>query len=157
MDRTVSTSATFTTARPRWNPVFQAGCFWLPRIVGAVVAAGGPSCGTSRGVPRGQTCRSTVGSIARREAMTSLSGLTPGLRRNDCRPARNVRPWETDSRLARGGRGSAGASTSGRQAKIRGPWVMASTGHKTPLSRLSIRSSKAGGCWWWRQSSLRVT
>lgn len=153
----VSTSATFTTARPRWNPVFQAGCFWLPRIVGTVAAAGGPSCGTSRGVPRGQTCRSTVGSIARREAMTSLSGLPPGLRRNDCRPSRNVRPWETDSRLERGGRGSAGASTRGKQANTRGPWVMANTGHKTPFSMLSIRSSKAGDCWRWRQSSLRAT
>lgn len=110
-----------------------------------MAAAGGPICGTSSGVPRGQICRSRVGSIARREAMTSLSGLPPG-QRNDCRPARNVRPWETDSRLARGGRGSAGASTTGRQAKIRGHWVMANTGHKTALSRLSIRSSKAGDC-----------
>uniref|UniRef100_A0AAQ4PDT7 Exocyst complex component 5 n=1 Tax=Gasterosteus aculeatus aculeatus TaxID=481459 RepID=A0AAQ4PDT7_GASAC len=117
MERTVSLSATFTTARPRWSPVFQNGCFWLPAGVGTADVAGAPEIGTSSGVPSGQTCKSKDGSMARREASPSLSGFPPEPRRKVCRPAKSVRPWETDSRLARGGRGSAGASTMGRHAR----------------------------------------
>lgn len=144
MDRTVSISPMLTTARPRCSPVFQAGCFWVPTEVGAVGVAGVPGRGISRGVPSGQTCRRTEGTIARREPSPSLSGLLPEPRRKVCRPARSVRPCETDSRLARGGRGSGGTSTKGRHARMRGPCETVNTGQSIPFAGPSTCSSRAG-------------